>query len=151
LLVEWDRVYDPDSRRQNEPELEGQTMMYDLEPFYRDDEQETGTGVPLDPVRGALRYEAGGGGWRLGDIDLSEVLTRADGHDASILVAYRGQVREVPVQCTCNVCGCPLDDIGVCPRCQLRAMLMAGRLRAQRQRELLLREIEQIVEASWQD
>jgi hypothetical protein len=130
--------------------------MYDLEPFYDDDDRETGTRAP----RGALCYGAGGGGWWLGDIDLTEVLARADGHNVPILVALGGRVHEVPVQCTCDVCGCPLDDVGVCPRCQLRTALMAGQQRAQQEQERLLlgldldleleREIERIIGSSWQ-
>ena len=137
-------------------------MICDPEPFYRDDSQETGTQAPRDAshgathgaLHGALHYAAGGGGWRLGDIDLREVLARTDGYDAPILVGSGGQIYKVTVQWTCDVCGCPLDDVGVCPRCQLHAVLTASRLRAQRQRKGLLLEIEleieQIVEAHWQ-
>ena len=97
--------------------------MYDLEPVYLDDGQKSDAESPCD----GLHYRAGGGGGWLGDKNLLEVLARASGHSLPILVAYAGQVRELTVQCTCDVCRCPPEDVGdlqqddtnQCLRCEL--------------------------------
>jgi hypothetical protein len=67
-----------------------------------------------------------------------------------IVIAPLGKVgaREVP-RIECEICGCPLDDMGDCPRCQLH-FVQAARQRLQRvQREMLFAEIDQIVEQRW--
>jgi hypothetical protein len=104
-----------------------------------------------DLLRGALRYDEESGNWYLGDANMTPYLARYRDREVMIVIAPLGKVgaREVP-RLECEICGCALDDMGDCPRCQLH-FVQAARRRLQRvQREMLFAEIDQIVEQRWQ-
>jgi hypothetical protein len=105
-----------------------------------------------DLLRGALRYDEESGTWYLGDANMTPHLARYRDREVMIVIVPLGKVgaREVP-RLECEICGCPLDDLGDCPRCQLH-FVQAARQRLQRvQREMLFAEIDRIVEERWQD
>jgi hypothetical protein len=52
---------------------------------------------------------------------------------------------------SCDICGCALDDMGDCPRCQLHFVQNARQLRERVQRKALFAEIDRIVEERWRD
>jgi hypothetical protein len=109
-----------------------------------------GSGAEL--LRGALHYDEESGNWYLGDANMAPYLARYRDREVMIVIAPLGKVgaREVP-RLECDICGCALDDMGDCPRCQLH-FVQAARRRLQRvQREMLFSEIDQIVEQRWRD
>ena len=133
----------------------------------QDRERESETGAPrhdaqnasnadmgsgADLIRGALRYDEQSGNWYLGDVNMTPYLARYRDHEVMVVIAPLGKVepRETP-RLVCDICGCPLDDMGDCPRCQLHFVQTARRLRERVQREVLFAEIDQIVEERWRD
>jgi hypothetical protein len=110
------------------------------------------TGSGADLLRGALRYDEESGNWYLGDVNMTPYLARYRDHEVMVVIAPIGKVeaRETP-RLVCDICGCALDDMGDCPRCQLHFVQTAHRLRERVQRETLFAEIDQIVEERWRD
>ena len=116
------------------------------------DESSSTTRSGADLLRGALRYDEESGNWYLGDANMAPYLARYRDREVMIVIAPLGKVgaREAP-RLECEICGCALDDMGDCPRCQLH-FVQAARQRLQRvQREMLFSEIDQIVEQRWRD
>jgi hypothetical protein len=105
-----------------------------------------------DLLRGALRYDEESGNWYLGDVNMTPYLARYRDHEVMVVIAPLGKVepRETP-RLVCDICGCALDDMGDCPRCQLHFVQTARQLRERVQREVLFAEIDQIVEERWRD
>jgi hypothetical protein len=105
-----------------------------------------------DLLRGPLRYDEESGNWYLGDVNMAPYLARYRDREVMVVIAPLGKVgaREAP-RLECDICGCALDDVGDCPRCQLH-FVQAARRRLQRvQREVLFSEIDRIVEQRWRD
>ena len=109
------------------------------------------TGSGADLLRGALRYDEESGNWYLGDANMTPHLARYRDREVMIVIAPLGKVgaREVP-RLECDICGCALDDVGDCPRCQLHFVQSARQRLKRVQRELLFSEIDEIVEQRWQ-
>ena len=106
--------------------------------------QETGAEV----LRGALRYPSESGGWRLGDVDLSEHLARYRDREVVVIVGSVGKADKEKV--TCGVCGFVLTEVGECPRCKLMVEETARDIEArQKMQEALFREVEKILEEIW--
>ena len=77
--------------------------------------QETGAEV----LRGDLRYPSYSGGWQLGDLDLSEHLTKYRDHEIIVIVASLGKAGEVEKKkYVCGICGFAMTELGECPRLQ---------------------------------
>ena len=109
-------------------------------------------GSGADLLRGALRYDDESGNWYLGDANMTPHLARYRDREVMIVIAPLGKVgaREAP-RLECDICGCALDDVGDCPRCQLH-FVQAARRRLQRvRREMLFSEIDRIVEQRWRN
>ena len=105
-----------------------------------------------DLIRGVLHYDEKSGNWYLNQVNMTPYLARYRDREVMIVIAPLGreQAREEP-HLICDICGCALDDMGDCPRCQLHFVQTAHQLRERVQRELLFAEIEQVVEQQWQD
>ncbi len=102
---------------------------------------ETGAEV----LRGALRYPSESGGWRLGDLDLSEHLDKY--RDQQLLVIIGSLGRAGVERVICGICGFALNDVGGCPRCKLVTEEAAKELKERQEaEEALFREIEEILE-----
>ena len=110
------------------------------------------TGSGADLLRGALRYDEESGNWYIGDVNMTPYLARYRDHEVMVVIAPIGkvEVHETPYL-ACDICGCALDDMGDCPRCQLHFVQTAHQLRERVQREILFAEIDQIVEERWRD
>ena len=108
--------------------------------------QETGAEV----LRGALRYPSESGGWQLGDLDLSEHLSKYRDQEITLIIAATGDAQEPPA--VCGICGFALGEGGACARCKLfDEMIARGIRRRQEEREALLREAEEILRETDQD
>lgn len=95
-------------------------------------------------LRGALRYPSETGGWQLGDLDLSEHLSKYRDCELVVIIAATGQAEEGPV--VCGVCGFVLGEAGDCPRCKLIVEETARGIRARKEgRAAMLREVEEIL------
>ena len=105
-----------------------------------------------DLLRGALRYDEESGNWYLDDVNMTPHLARYRDREVMIVIAPLGKVepREEPRR-VCDICGCPLDELGDCPRCQLHFVQTARRLRERVQRDALFSEIDQVVSERWRD
>jgi hypothetical protein len=105
-----------------------------------------------DLLRGALRYDEKSGNWYLGDVNMTPHLARYRDHEVMIVIAPLGKadVHEEP-RLVCDICGCTLDNMGDCPRCQLHFVQAARHRRERVQRDILFSEIDQIVEERWQN
>ena len=114
------------------------------------DDSNSVTRSGADLLRGALRYDEESGNWYLGDANMTPHLARYRDRGVVIVIAPLGKVdaREVP-HLECEICGCALDEMGDCPRCQLHFVQAAGRRLQRVQREMLFDEIDQIVEQRW--
>lgn len=73
--------------------------------------------IGADILEGDLRYPSATGGWRLGDLDLSEYLHRYRGQRLMLIIAPVGAAE--PETYTCGICGFVHDEYGECPRCKL--------------------------------
>ena len=105
------------------------------------DAAETGAEV----LRAPLRYPSESGGWQLGDLDLSEYLSRYRDCDLVVIIAATGEAEEKPI--ICGICGFVLDEVGDCPRCKLVVKENAKRIRARRdERAEMFREVSDILE-----
>ena len=101
---------------------------------------ETGAEV----LRGPLRYPSESGGWQLGDLDLSEHLSRYRDCEVTVIIAAMGEAE--PERAVCGICGFVMDEVGECPRCKLLDEAIAGSIRArQEKRAAMLREVEEIL------
>lgn len=109
-------------------------------------------GSGADLLRGALRYDEKSGNWYLDDVNMTPYLARYRDQEVMIVIAPldKVQAREEP-HLVCDICGCPLDNMGDCPRCQLHFVQTAWQLRERVPRELLFAEIQEIVEERWRD
>ena len=109
-----------------------------------------GSGAEL--IRGALHYDEQSGNWYLDGVNMTPYLTRYRDREVMIVIAPLGQedTREEK-RLVCDICGCALDNMGDCPRCQLHFVQTARQLRERVQREVLFSEIDQIVEERWRD
>ena len=95
-------------------------------------------------LRGPLRYPSESGGWQLGDLDLSEHLSRY--RDCELVVIIAATSKADPGRVVCGICGFVMDEVGECPRCKLLDKAIAGSIRArQEQRAAMLREVEEIL------
>ena len=80
-------------------------------------------------------------------MDLGEYLDRYSDREVVLIVASVGKERV-----TCGVCGFELDEVGECPRCKLMVEETARGIEAEREmREALFREVEEILEQSWDE
>jgi hypothetical protein len=95
-------------------------------------------------LRGPLRYPSESGGWRLGDLDLSEYLSKYRDCEVTLIVAATGEAEKNRV--FCGICGFALDDTGgECPRCRLIAEETARQPRPETDGEALFREVDEIL------
>ena len=102
--------------------------------------KETGAEV----LRGPLRYPSESGGWQLGDLDLSEYLSKYRDHELVLIIAVTGKAEQEQIMC--GVCGFILDEVGECPRCKLVYEESARRIKArQEERAAMFREVEMIL------
>jgi hypothetical protein len=102
----------------------------------------TETGAEV--LRGPLRYPSESGGWQLGDLDLSEHLSRCRDCEVTVIIAATGKAE--PEQVVCGICRYVMDEVGDCPRCKRLDEAIAGSIRArQEQRTAMLREVEEIL------
>lgn len=102
--------------------------------------EETGAEV----LRGPLRYPSETGGWQLGDLDLSEHLSKYRDCELVLVIATTGQAEEE--RDVCGICGFALDEVSECPRCKLINEVIARRIRArQEERAAMFREVETIL------
>jgi hypothetical protein len=99
-------------------------------------------------LRGGLRYPSYSGGWQIGDLDLSEDLTKYDSRDLIVIIASLGKAEKEQV--VCGTCGFALDQVGECPRCKIQIEETCKGFRAKQQREVLFREADGIVKR-WED
>ena len=102
--------------------------------------KETGAEV----LRGPLRYPSETGGWQLGDLDLSEHLSKYRDCELVLVIAATGEAEEE--RSVCGICGFALDEASECPRCKLINEKIARRIRArQEERAAMFREVETIL------
>jgi hypothetical protein len=115
-------------------------------------QHDSAPGSGADLLRGALRYDDKSGNWYLGNVNMTPYLARYRDQEVMIVIAPLGKpsTQEEP-HLVCDICGCALDNMGDCPRCQLHFVQTARRLRDRVQREILFSEIDQIVEERWRD
>ena len=99
--------------------------------------EETGAEV----LRGPLRYPSETGYWQLGDVDLSECLSRYRDCEVTVIIAATGEAEE---QITCGICGAALDEVEECPWCKLSNERAVRRIR-KAEHEALFREVEEIL------
>jgi hypothetical protein len=52
-------------------------------------------------------------------------------------------------RCTCSACGCPLDNLGACPKCLMQRVEIARLLRIKQRNQDLFRQIDRIVAKRW--
>ena len=99
--------------------------------------EETGAEV----LRGPLRYPSETGYWQLGDVDLSERLSRYRDCEITVIIAATGKAEK---QITCGICGAALDKVEECAWCKLANERAARRIR-KAEHEALFREVEEIL------
>jgi hypothetical protein len=100
--------------------------------------------VGAEVLRGPLRYPSESGGWQLGDLDLSEYLSKYRDCELVLVIAAMGEAEEGPI--ICGICGFVLDEVGDCPRCKLVVEEAARRMRARKEeRAAMLQEVERIL------
>jgi hypothetical protein len=100
--------------------------------------------VGAEVLRGPLRYPSESGGWQLGDLDLSEYLSKYRDCELVLVIAATGEAEEGPIMC--GICGFVLDEVGDCPRCKLIVEEAAKRIRAQKvEGAAMFREVEMIL------
>jgi hypothetical protein len=135
------------TKRDREHRFETEAHEYDTQEL-----PNSATGSGADLLRGALRYDDRSGNWYLGNVNMTPYLARYRDQEVMIVIAPLGKAstHEEP-HLVCDICGCALDDMGDCPRCQLHFVQTARQLRDRVQREILFSEIEQIVEERWRD
>jgi hypothetical protein len=110
------------------------------------------TASGADLLRGTLRYDQESGNWYLGEVNMTPHLARYRDHEVMVVIAPldRAEPRQEP-RLVCEICGCPLDDMGDCPHCQLHFVQAAHWHREQVRRERLFAEIDRVVEERWRD
>jgi hypothetical protein len=80
----------------------------------------------------------------LGDLDLSEYLSRYRDCEVTLIIAATGEAEKKRV--FCGICGFALDDAGgECPRCRLIVEETARQLRPEQDGEALFREVDEIL------
>jgi hypothetical protein len=110
------------------------------------------TGIGADLLRGTLRYDEKSGNWYLDSVNVMPYLARYRDQEVMIVLAPLGTlpVREAP-RLECEICGCALDELGDCPRCQLHFVQTARRRQERVRKERLFSEIDRIVRERWRD
>ena len=102
--------------------------------------EETGAEV----LRGPLRYPSETGGWQLGDLDLSEHLSKYRDCELVLVIAATGEAEEE--RDVCGICGFVLDEVSECPQCKIINKELARRIRARQETtEAMFREVETIL------
>jgi hypothetical protein len=83
-------------------------------------------------------------------VDLSEHLDKYRDRKVMLIIASVGKADKDKV--TCGICGFVLDEASECPRCKLIVEETARDIKErQEMREVLLREVEEILEERWED
>ena len=105
-----------------------------------------------DLLRGTLRYDEESGNWYLGEVNMTPHLAHYRDHEVMVVIAPLDTAESCQEpRLACEICGCPLDDMGDCPHCQLHFVQAAHWRRERVRREMLFAEIDQIVEERWRD
>jgi len=103
-------------------------------------------------LRGPLRYPSESGGWQLGEVDFSEHLAKYRDHEVVVIIASIGKAGEVEKEkYVCGICGSAMAELRECPRCKMQIERTAKGLRTRHRREVLWREIDEIVEKKWEE